>query len=252
MIKKILSNLIITKVYSVSTLFTAEGVRLKKENRPCWAAVLKHDGETLYHSGGVTLSSNAKSVIFLPKGCTYDWVCVRSGRFSIIEFESTFDFPKPFVCPTKNTEKLIKLFSELEYNRNMKSNMLDIESIQGAYTIFLSLTEHEEKQYHSSEKHQKIEKAIEYIHQNYNKSITNDELARISDLSVVYFRKLFTSIIGISPIVYAREVRIEKAKEMLGSDYGTLSAVAQSLGYANSYDFSRDFKKHTGISPSKY
>ena len=44
----------------------------------------------------------------------------------------------------------------------------------------------------------------------------------------------------------------EKAKQMLRSDYGSLSHVALSLGYANLYDFSRDFKKHTGIAPSKY
>ena len=57
---------------------------------------------------------------------------------------------------------------------------------------------------------------------------------------------------GTSPIVYTRRLRIEKAKEMLRSDYGTLSDVAQSLGYASLYDFSRDFKKHTGVTPSKY
>jgi len=48
------------------------------------------------------------------------------------------------------------------------------------------------------------------------------------------------------------QFRTEKAKEMLGSDYGTLSDIAQSLGYPNLYDFSRDFKKHAGVAPSKY
>ena len=45
---------------------------------------------------------------------------------------------------------------------------------------------------------------------------------------------------------------IRLPKEILKSDYGTLSDVALSLGYASLYDFSRDFKKHTGIAPSKY
>ena len=42
---------------------------------------------------------------------------------------------------------------------------------------------------------------------------------------------------------------IKKAKEMLKSDYGTLSDIALSIGYSSLYDFSRDFKKHTGTSP---
>ena len=37
---------------------------------------------------------------------------------------------------------------------------------------------------------------------------------------------------------------IKKAKEMLKSDYGSISEIAESLGYLNIYDFSRIFKKH--------
>ena len=77
-------------------------------------------------------------------------------------------------------------------------------------------------------------------------------LATITGFSTVYFRKLFTSMMGVSPITYVHRFRIEKAKEMLKSDYGTLSDMAQSLGYSSLYDFSRDFKKHTGVAPSKY
>ena len=114
------------------------------------------------------------------------------------------------------------------------------------------MTQSASEHYIPSEKQQKITPALEYISQHYHENITNDCLAEISGISTVYFRKLFSSVMGTSPIVYARRLRIEKAKEMLRSDYGTLSDVAQSLGYASLYDFSRDFKKHTGTSPSRY
>ena len=48
-----------------------------------------------------------------------------------------------------------------------------------------------------------------------NKTITNDELAAVAGMSTVYFRKLFTSIMGVSPITYVHQFRTEKAKEML-------------------------------------
>ena len=71
-------------------------------------------------------------------------------------------------------------------------------------------------------------------------------------VSTVYFRKLFTQVYGVSPINYVKALRIKKAKEMLRSDYGSLSDVAQSLGYTSLYDFSRDFKKRVGTAPSRY
>ena len=42
-------------------------------------------------------------------------------------------------------------------------------------------------------------------------------------MSTVYFRKQFTDLFGISPIAYIKNLRIEKAKEMLKSDYATLT-----------------------------
>ena len=77
-------------------------------------------------------------------------------------------------------------------------------------------------------------------------------LAQISSLSVVYFRKLFTETLGVSPIAYVNKLRIKKAKEILSSDYDSLSDVANLLGFSNLYDFSRTFKKHTNLSPSAY
>jgi len=109
-----------------------------------------------------------------------------------------------------------------------------------------------QKKYLPTEKINKISPALDYIAKNYNKNIKNDVLANLCNLSTVYFRKLFAENVGTSPIAYVHELRIKKAKEMLKSDHGSITDIAQSLGYLNIYDFSRAFKKYTGISPSKY
>ena len=72
------------------------------------------------------------------------------------------------------------------------------------------------------------------------------------DITPAYFSAFFIREVGIGFNEYVTGLRIEKAKQMLRSDYGSLSHVALSLGYANLYDFSRDFKKHTGIAPPAY
>jgi len=248
----ILSDLVITKVYSVSTLYTPEMTKLRRNDRQRWAVVIKYEGETVYSSNGKRFLSDIEHIVILPKGCSYEWQCTRSGHFSIIEFESESTFCEPISFSVKNGEKILKKFKDLEYKRNLKKPMVELESIRDTYSILLVLMQAVEARYLPTEKQQKIAPAVEYISQHYNENITNDELAEISGISTVYFRKLFSSVVGVSPIVYARRLRIEKAKEMLRSDYGTLSDVAQSLGYASLYDFSRDFKKHTGTSPSRY
>ncbi len=248
----ILSNLVITRVHSASTLYTPENVKLIRKDRPRWAVVIKYEGETIYTSGGKHFLSDAEHMVILPQGCSYDWQCVKSGHYSIVEFDSDLTYHEPLGFSVKNSEKMLKMFKELEYKRNLKKPMSEAESIRDAYSIILALVQTEPERYQPTGKQQKIATAIEYISQNYNKNITNDELAKLTGLSTVYFRKLFTGIMGTSPIAYAREMRIKKAKEMLKSDYGTLTDVARSLGYSGLYDFSRDFKKHTGVAPSKY
>ena len=191
-------------------------------------------------------------MVILPKGCSYEWECTKSGHFSIIEFESESVFCEPISFTVKHGERILKHFKDLEYKRNLRSFMFEAESIKDTYAIILSLVRLASEAYIPNSKQKKLQPAIEYISQNYSQNITNDTLSAISGMSTVYFRKLFTQTMGVSPIAYTKQLRIEKAKEMLKSDYGTLSDVAHSLGYVNLYDFSRDFKKHTGVAPSKY
>ena len=51
---------------------------------------------------------------------------------------------------------------------------------------------------------------------------------------------------------YVNKIRMEKAIEILDSDYGTITNLAESLGYQNVYHFSSAFKKYYGLSPLQY
>ena len=249
---ELLSNLIITNVRMVSTLYTPANKAVTRKNRERWAVVLKYEGETVYSSNGKSFLSDLNHVVVLPKGCSYDWTCTMPGHFCIIEFESEGTYPEPISFPVKSGEKLLRMFKELESRRNLRHSMSLPESIRDTYSILLQLTHAVPERYMPSQKQKKIAPAMDYISQHYNTNISNDLLAEMTGLSTVYFRKLFAELMGMPPIAYVHKLRIEKAKEMLQSDYSTLSDIAQTLGYPNIYDFSRAFKKHTGVAPSVY
>lgn len=248
---EILSNLIIKNVKSATTMYTEKNVKMKKMCREGWALVLKLEGETVYTQNKKRYISSRTSVVILPKGCSYEWVCTESGHFTIVELDCDVTHHEIFALPVKNVEKILKYFENLEYVTTLKPQEYRLEAIRDAYSIILSLVKSRHG-YLPLDKTEKIAPALEYIAKNYTKSITNETLASLTGMSCVYFRKLFTEIMGESPIAYAHALRIKKARQMLKSDHGTISDIAYSLGYSNIFDFSRDFKKHTGIPPSKY
>ena len=247
----ILSNLIVTRVNSATTMYTEKNTHIKKTCRHGWALVLKFEGETVYTQNGKAYISDMNNLLILPKGCSYEWNCTHSGHFLIIELECDSVCDEIFSIPIKNGEKYLKIFQRIEYIMTLKESGYMLEALKEIYTI-LHLLVNTPKNYLSSDKVSKITPALEYMAMNYTRPVTNEELAEKVGLSCVYFRKLFTEVMGESPIAYVHSLRIKKAREMLKSDYSSISSIAYSLGYSNIYDFSRDFKKHTGKSPSKY
>ena len=247
-----LSNLIIKRVYYATTIYTEENSKMSIKNRKNWAVLIKYEGETEYYQDNEIIISNINNLVVLPKGCCYQWRCTKTGHFSIIEFDCDLENQSIYSFPVKNGEKLLKTFKDLEYRIQSKQPLYQMESIKETYSLMLKLLSQSDEIYVPRSKEERLIPAIDYISKNYNKDIKNDDLAEITGLSTVYFRKLFTEVYGVSPMSFVKNVRIRKAKEMLRSDYGSITDIAVSLGYSNIYDFSRDFKKHVGVSPTKY
>ena len=249
---EILSKLVITKVHSVSNMYSPQNKKAKRKDRQRWAILLKYEGETVYNSSGKNFLSDGNHIVMLPKSCSYDWLCTKAGHFFIIEFDSDLTYAEPISFFVKNGEKILKMFKELEQKRNLKDPMIEFESIRDTYSIILALTQSETEQYLPTEKQQKIAPALEYISQHYNENITNDQLAAIAGMSTVYFRKLFSNVFGQSPMRYLQMLRMEKAKDMLSGDYVPISDVSESVGFKSIYHFSKTFKKTTGYTPTEY
>ncbi len=98
-----------------------------------------------------------------------------------------------------------------------------------------------------------IEPAMKYMLNNYDDiDISNESLAKLCSISVVYFRKLFYKIYKVAPIKYLKKIRLDKAKELLIGDFSSISDIATLVGFSSVYTFSKTFKKEIGVAPTEY
>ncbi|MDD6214022.1 MAG: helix-turn-helix transcriptional regulator [Firmicutes bacterium] len=67
-----------------------------------------------------------------------------------------------------------------------------------------------------------------------------------------YFRKIFRTYYGTSPVKYINELKLSHAKELLSSGMYSVTDAALQSGYSDMSFFSREFKKNTDVTPKDY
>ncbi|MBR3848578.1 MAG: helix-turn-helix transcriptional regulator [Oscillospiraceae bacterium] len=251
MIENVLSDLAITKIQAAHTIRVSVN-QVKHDVRPNWLIVYMFEGELIYNANGSVYTASPETVIILPNGCEYDWYCSVSGRYIAVRFDCELCFREILSIPVIDSQKLLDLFKLIEYKRNRQAPMHKIENMRDTYSLLLLLEKWSRRKDVAGSKQLQLKPAVEYIAQNLNKDIQNDDLAALTGLSTSHFRKRFCEVYGLSPIAYTHNLRIKRAKEMLQGDYGSIRDIALSLGYNNIYEFSKAFKKHTGLSPTQY
>ncbi len=101
-------------------------------------------------------------------------------------------------------------------------------------------------------RHDSIDTVVQYIHTNYASEISLDSLADIACVSKTYLAHLFRTRLGISPLRFLHQVRIEAAKRLLGTSQLPVREVAAQVGFSDPLYFSRAFRQATGLSPRAY
>ena len=98
----------------------------------------------------------------------------------------------------------------------------------------------------------KILAAQQYIDQNYNHSLTLDEVARYVDLNATYFRHLFKEEIRISFKEYITHLRLSNARLLLMDSDMSINRIIEEVGYTNISQFYRIFRQHYHMTPAEY
>ncbi|WP_411169179.1 AraC family transcriptional regulator [Clostridium sp. MB05] len=91
-----------------------------------------------------------------------------------------------------------------------------------------------------------------YIDAHFSQNITLDFLSDLSYMNKFHLVHTFTKQIGVSPINYAINKRIQEAKNLLVTTSYSIRDISSIVGFGNSSYFSQMFKKVTGMSPKGY
>lgn len=78
------------------------------------------------------------------------------------------------------------------------------------------------------------------------------EFAQSVNLSVWRLCHIFKSDVGMPPIRYLRQLRMERAKQLLESSFLSVKEIAFQVGLNDESHFVRDFKSTYGYSPALY
>lgn len=93
---------------------------------------------------------------------------------------------------------------------------------------------------------------LEYVNNNYEKSMGLDDYAKQFHISSNYISRMFKKYTKVSFITYINELRIKKALELLKDTDLSIKEIAQKVGYNNLNYFYKNFRTITGITPKAF
>lgn len=99
---------------------------------------------------------------------------------------------------------------------------------------------------------QTLQPVFDFIHDHLHHPLRNGELAKLAGLSEKYFIYYFREALGVTPGQYIYQLKMNRARDLLYSHQYSVQQIAEMLGYADPYSFSKAFKKHYKVSPSKF
>jgi AraC family transcriptional regulator, arabinose operon regulatory protein len=214
------------------------------------------DGK-LYHP-------QAGQLLFAPAGVVQSYSVTNDPPFTMYwcHFTSNIGFYQlfrsngiPNMITVRDGIRLLDYFRQLIDNRvtQRPTSSIKIQSAlfeMIAYYIDNAIMNTDDDVQHSSIN--KLVETIRYIDANLDKEMTIHELSQTAHFHPNYFMRFFKTHLGVSPMRYIYDRRLEKAKELLVCRSLSINEVARTTGFNDASHFSTSFKKHVGVSPSEF
>jgi len=97
-----------------------------------------------------------------------------------------------------------------------------------------------------------VQEIINFIDKNSEKNLQVEDIAAFCKLDRGYVSRMFKNHMNVTLRDFLIQCRMNKACELLKTTNKTLDQISDSLGYSNTFNFSRAFKLFAGTSPTRW
>ncbi len=219
----------------------------------CCAEYTLKNGDKLFAESG--------DIVYCPIGCEY---ALRFSNFASknshtigINFYLYDRENQPFILANQVTifqtdDTIYKsLFTKVD-NYSEAAVPCPAKMKAAMYDILGNLSAHYRNKDISENKYNIIAKGITHLESDITQDLDISEIAKMCNVSEVYFRKLFKQYAGVSPMEYKMDMKIARAKHYLQFEDLNIKEVADLLSFTDPTYFAKQFKKRCGMTPLQY
>jgi len=118
--------------------------------------------------------------------------------------------------------------------------------------LMIRISELANRNDHTPEQNVYNKKAVEFIHQNYDRDIRVKDIADAVHLHPGYLHRVFKETMGCSINDYLTMHRLKKAKELISQTDIRITDIPYYIGVSSQQYFSTIFRKYTGQTPMEF
>lgn len=167
-----------------------------------------------------------------------------------------------FICNSTNDDRhsyedIRTIFKKLVYYEVQNQHKSDCQKLSLLYTLLDCVIENysceiEWRKMDSVEDNIRVQKIMQYVNRNFQRSINLSDLAEKMYVSASTISRSFKKYTGIYFVDYVNQVRVRYAVQLLIESKDNITQIALDSGFSSPSVFNRVFRSTYGVSPTEY